>query len=186
MDAARNKEPTMNPVHQHPSPAAKTRNALLWTAQILWGVFFAFTGFGKVLALDPAIWRQMLHQVAWFSAVPQGLFVFIGICEGLGGVALIVPAVTRIAPRLIPAAAAGLALIMVLAAGFHIARGEYSFFLPVNLVLGGVAALIAWGRSIRPIAPARPGALRLLAATAVFAALICGGFAPVLYQTRLH
>lgn len=171
---------------QQSSPAAKTRNALLWTAQILWGVFFAFTGFGKVLALDPAIWRQMLHQVAWFSAVPQGLFVFIGICEGLGGVALIVPAVTRIAPRLIPIAAAGLALIMILAAGFHIARAEYTFFLPVNLVLGGVAAWIAWARSVRPIAPARAGALRLLAGMAVFAALIVGGLAPVLYQTRLH
>jgi hypothetical protein len=42
---------------------------------------------------------------------------------------------------------------MFLAALFHIVRGEYSF-LPINLVLGGVAAFIAYGRfAVRPIAP---------------------------------
>jgi hypothetical protein len=32
--------------------------------------------------------------VPWFSAVPQDLFTFIGACEFLGGVGLIVPAMT--------------------------------------------------------------------------------------------
>lgn len=174
-------------MNQHPSTGTKVLNALLWTAQVLWGVFFSFTGFGKVLAYDPAVWHRMLHQVAWFSAVPQGLFVFIGICEGLGGVALIVPAMTRIAPKLIPTAAAGLALIMILAVGFHIARGEASFFVPLNLVLGGVAALIAYGRWVKPIAPASISTLRAVTALVIFGALILGGFAPVWYQsTHIH
>jgi hypothetical protein len=41
------------------------------------------------------VWNQTLHQVAWFSALPQDLFVFIGVCEFLGEVGLILPAMTR-------------------------------------------------------------------------------------------
>ncbi len=174
----------MNQTDQRPSRATKGLNVVLWTAQVLWGVFFSFTGFGKVLAYDPAVWNRMLHQVAWFSAVPQGLFVFIGVCEGLGGIGLIVPAMTRVAPKLTPITAAGLAIIMILAAGFHIARGEHSFFLPINLVLGGVAAFIAYGRwFLRPIAPAPVGTFRMLTGLAVFGALVFAGFAPVWYQS---
>ena len=55
----------------------------LWTVQVLWGVFFSITGFGKVLCYKPALWTQALHEVPWFSAVPQDLFIFIGVCEFL-------------------------------------------------------------------------------------------------------
>ena len=49
------------------------------------------------------------------------------------------PAMTGVKPKLTPFAAFGLALVMILAAVFHIVRGEYNF-VPINLVLGGVAA----------------------------------------------
>lgn len=176
----------MNPNQQSSLPS-KAFNALLWTVQILSGIFWSSTGFGKVLAYDPAIWHRMLHQVAWFSAVPQGLFVFIGICEGLGGVALIVPALTRVAPKLIPLAASGLTLIMILAVGFHIARGEAAFFVPLNLVLGAITAFVAYGRWTVPIAPAPARTLRVVSGLAVVVALVFAGFAPVLYQsTHIH
>jgi len=123
---------------------AKTMNIALWTLQALWGVFFCFTGFGKIMCYRPDVWNHTLHQpVAWFSAIPQGLFVFIGVCEFLGGVGLILPAMTGVKPKLTPFAAIGLTLIMILAAIFHIVRGEYSFFVPMNLALAGVAAFIA-------------------------------------------
>lgn len=176
----------MSQVSQSSSFATKALNVLLWTAQILWGLFFSFTGFGKVLAYDPAVWHRMLHQVAWFSAVPQSLFVFIGVCEGLGGVGLIVPAMTRVAPKLTPMAAAGLTLIMTLAAIFHVVRDEYSFFLPVCVVLGAVAAFIAFGRWGMPIAPKPIGAFRMVTGLAVSGVLVVGGFAPVWYQYRMH
>jgi len=177
----------MKAANQYPPFATKALNALLWTAQVVWGLFFSFTGFGKVLAYDPAVWHQFLHQVAWFSAVPQSLFIFIGVCEGLGGVALIVPALTRVAPRLTPIAAVGLTVIMILAAGFHIARAEYHWFLPFNIVVGGVAALIAYGRFVLPI-PSKPaGAFRVVTGLAVFGLLIVAGFVPVWYQmAHLH
>jgi len=174
--------------NQNPSFATKALNALLWTLQILWGVFFSFTGFGKVLAYDPAVWNHMLHNVAWFSAVPQGLFVFIGACEFLGGIGLILPAITGVKPKLVPFAAIGLTLIMILAAIFHIVRGESSFFVPLNLVLGGVAAFIAYGRSTpMPLAPRPITTLRLVTGIAVLGALVLAGYVPVWYQmTHAH
>jgi hypothetical protein len=173
----------MNHLNQHASLATKALNVLLWTLQILWGVFFSFTGFGKVLCFDPAVWNHTLHQVAWFSAVPQGMVVFIGVCEGLGGIGLILPAMTGFKPKLTPFAAIGLTLIMIFAAIFHMVRGEYSFFLPVNLVVGGVAAFIAYGRLIlRPVAPAPIGTFRLITGIAVLGAMVFAGFVPVWYQ----
>jgi hypothetical protein len=173
----------MNDWNQHPSLAMKALNILLWILQVLWGVFFGFTGFGKVLCYDPAVWNHTLHQVAWFSALPQGLVVFIGACEGLGGIGLILPAMTGIKPKLAPIAAIGLTLIMILAAIFQIVRGEYGFFLSVNLVLGGVAAFIAYGRLIvRPIAAAPISTFRLVTGLALLGAMVFAGFAPVWYQ----
>jgi len=72
---------------------------------------------------------------------------------------------------------------MILAAIFHIVRGEYSFFVPMNLVLGGVAAFIAYGRLMaRPISPSSISTLRMLAGLAVLVALVLVGFAPIWYQ----
>src|ERR1700722_13488166 len=170
----------MNHLNQHESLATKAFNVLLWTLQILWGVFFSFTGFGKVLAYDPAVWNHTLHQpVPWFSAVPQGLFVFIGACEFMGGIGLILPAMTGVKPKLTPFAAIGLTLVMILAAIFHMVRGEYSFFLPVNLVLGGVAAFIAYGRLMAmPMAARSTSTLRMLTGVAVLGALVLPGYVP--------
>jgi len=167
----------------------QTTNIALWILQVLWGVFFCFTGFGKIMCYRPDVWNHTLHQpVPWFSAVPQSLFVFIGVCEFLGGAGLILPAMTGVKPKLTPLAAIGLALVMILAAIFHIARGEYSFFLPLNLVLGGVAAIIAYGRlTAVPIAVRPVSALRMLAGLVVLGALVLAGFLPIWYQVmRTH
>ena len=178
----------MNHLNQHSSLATKAFNVLLWTLQVVWGVFFSFTGFGKVLAYDAAVWNHMLHQVAWFSAVPQGLFVFIGACEFLGGIGLILPAMTGVKPKLTPYAAIGLTLVMILAAIFHIVRGEYNFFVPVNLVRGGVAAFIAYGRLVAmPIGARSTSALRMVTGVAILGALVLAGYVPVWYQmTHSH
>jgi uncharacterized membrane protein YphA (DoxX/SURF4 family) len=178
----------MNRLNQHTSLAAKAFNVLLWILQILWGVFFSFTGFGKILCYDPAVWDHTLHQVAWFSALPQGLVVFIGVCEFFGGIGLILPAMTGVKPKFTPFAAIGLTLIMILAAIFHIMRGEYNFFVPLNLVLGGVAAFIAYGRLMAlPIAARTTSTLRMVTGVAILAALVLAGFVPVWYQmTHTH
>jgi hypothetical protein len=63
------------------------------------------------------------------------------------------PSLFRVQPKLSALAAAGLVTVMVLASLFHISRGEYGV-VPVNVVLGSIAAFVAWGRAYaRPIAP---------------------------------
>jgi len=70
-----------------------------------------------------------------------------------GALGLILPAVTRIRPKLTAAAGLGLVTVMVLAAAFHLSRGEAQV-LPLNLTLGALAAFVAWGRSRKaPILP---------------------------------
>ncbi|WP_246001834.1 DoxX family protein [Allorhizocola rhizosphaerae] len=148
---------------------------------MLCGFFFAGSGFGKVLLHDGALYAAAPRAVAWYAAVPQPLIVFVGVCEVLGGVGLILPAMTRVKPKLTPLAAVGLALTMILAAGFHVTRGEYEL-VPANLVLGGVAAFIAVGRwNLRPIAPAALTASRTFRSLAVLGALALLVFAPTWY-----
>jgi uncharacterized membrane protein YphA (DoxX/SURF4 family) len=157
-------------------------NTALWTLQVLWGVFFSINGFGKMLCYKPALWNQALQEVPWFSAVRQDLFIVIGVCEFLGGIGLILPAMTGVKPKLTPFAAFGLTLVMILAAVFHIARGEYNF-VPINLVLGGIAAFIAYGRLfLRPTAPASISTFRVLRGLAVLGALVLVDSAPVWYK----
>ncbi|MEV4013682.1 DoxX family protein [Nonomuraea angiospora] len=158
-----------------------TLNGALWSLQALWGFFFAGSGFGKVLLYDEALYTTAPRAVAWYAAVPQSLIVFIGIVEVLGGVGLILPAMTGVRPKLAPLAAVGLTLTMILAAGFHIMRGEYEL-VPANLLLGGVAAFIAVGRwKLRPIAPTNITTSRVLKSFAVLVALALLAFAPTWY-----
>jgi uncharacterized membrane protein YphA (DoxX/SURF4 family) len=161
-------------------------NTALWTLQALWGIFFSLNGFGKILCYKSALWNQGLQEVP-FSAVPQDLFIFIGVCEFLGGVGLILPAMTGVKPKLTPFAALGLTLVMILAAVFHIVRGEYNF-VPTNLVLGGVAAFIAYGRLfVRPIVPASISTHHVLKGLVALGALVLIDFAPVWYRlTHVH
>ena len=162
-------------------------NTALWTVQGLWGAFFILNGFGKICCYNQALWNQALHDVPWLSALPQDLFIFIGVCEFLGGVGLILPAMTGVKPKLTPFAAFGLTLVMILAAVFHIVRGEYNF-VPINLVLGGVAAFIAYGRLfVRPVAPVSVSTFRSLKGMSVLGVLVLVDFAPVWYKlTHTH
>jgi putative oxidoreductase len=85
--------------------------------------------------------------------MPYGLTYFIGVAEVLGALGMILPAITRIRPKLTGLAGVGLLTIMVLALGFHIMRGELSHTPPV-IVLGALATFVAWGRLKKaPIAP---------------------------------
>lgn len=165
--------------------ARVTLNGVLWTLQLLWGFFFAGSGFGKVLLADTALYAAAPRAVAWYAAVPQPLIICIGVCEVLGGIGLILPAITRVRPGLVPLAAAGLALTMLLAAGFHLVRGEYAL-VPATVVLGGVAAFVAVGRlTLRPVEPAPLTTRRMLTSLAVLVVLAPTMFAPTWY-TMTH
>ena len=64
-----------------------------------------------------------------------------------------IPSIFRWKPNLSIFAALGLALVMILAGGFHASRGEFSA-IGMNVVLLVLALFIAWGRRKKaPILP---------------------------------
>jgi uncharacterized membrane protein YphA (DoxX/SURF4 family) len=94
----------------------------LWIVQGLLALLFLFAGVMKfVMSVE-----EMTQQVQ----MPGAFLRFIGVCEILGGLGLILPSLLRIRPGLTPLAAAGLIVIMI---GATI----------VSVMIGGVAAAIA-------------------------------------------
>jgi len=118
-------------------------NILLWLVQILLACAFGMAG---VMKSTQPVDVLAANGIAWAPQLPLALVRFIGVSEFLGAVGLILPALTKIKPFLTPLAALGLLTIMILAMGFHVSRGEAGA-LPANIVLGGLAAFVAWGRT---------------------------------------
>ena len=122
-------------------------NVALWIIQALLAALFIFGG-GMKLVLP-------LEKLTGPVALP-GLFLrFIGVCELLGGLGLILPSLLRIRPGLTPLAAVGLVIIMVGATWITISTGDVATAV-VPFVVGILAAFIAYGRS--RLAPIRPKA----------------------------
>ncbi|MBM4368072.1 MAG: DoxX family protein [Deltaproteobacteria bacterium] len=105
------------------------------------------------MKLATPVSELLANGMNWVSYTPEPLVRFIGVSELLGAVGLVVPAATRIQPRLTTWAAGGLVTVMVLAAFTHLTHREAAM-VPVNVVLGGLAAFVAWGRSVKAPAPA--------------------------------
>jgi len=112
----------------------------LWVVQVLLALVFGLSGAMK-LAIPYA---ELLTQGAWVERVPEGLIKFIGVAELSGALGLILPAATRIKPFLTPLAAAGFVVVMALASALHLSLGQPPI---AQVILGGLAAFVAWGRS---------------------------------------
>jgi putative oxidoreductase len=129
---------------------SKGWNIGLWVAQAALAAMFLMAGFMK-LTTAPA--EMVTMGMLWAENTPVALIRFIGLAEVLGAIGLILPAATRIMPRLTKLAALGLAVIMVFAFGLHSVRGEFEV-LPMNVILFALAVLVIWGRTNKaPIAP---------------------------------
>jgi putative oxidoreductase len=141
--------PAVGPRSAPPQSAPKAWNISLWIVQILLAIGFGMGGFMK--ATQPI--ADLAEMMVWPGAVPPALVRFIGLAELAGALGLVLPAATRIKPVLTPIAALGLVAIMVLAAIFHVARGEFGA-LPINFLYAALAAFVAWGRLRKaPILP---------------------------------
>jgi uncharacterized membrane protein YphA (DoxX/SURF4 family) len=130
-----------------PSAPARPRRALnltLWVLQVLLACFFVMVGYSH--ALMP--FDQIAQQATWMNDVPRWLSRFIGYAEIAGGLGLIIPAATRIAPWLTSLAAVGLATIMILAIPFHLLKGEASVIW-IHALIAALAVCVAWGRRRR-------------------------------------
>ncbi len=116
-------------------------NIALWIAQILLLAGFGMFGFNKISQpID-----SLAGMMPWVTVVPALLVRFIGVAEIAGALGMVLPGLTKIQPKLTAWAAIGLVTIMILAAVFHITRGEFGN-LGFNAILGLLAAFVAWGR----------------------------------------
>jgi len=115
-------------------------NIVLWIVAGLLAA--AFLGAGVLKLVRP---REQLQAsgMGWVEGFSATAIKGIGLAEVLGAVGLILPAVTGIAPILVPLAATGLLVTMIGAVVVHVRRHE-SFVPP--LVLGVLALVVAVGR----------------------------------------
>jgi putative oxidoreductase len=124
---------------QQPSKAI---NAWLWIAQSFLAAIFLLTG-GMKLAMPM---EKIAEMLPWVANAPAVLVRFIGLSEVLGAAGLILPAALRIKPQLTTLAAAGVAIVMVLATAFHLLQGELAHAV-APIVMFIIALFIAWGRT---------------------------------------
>jgi uncharacterized membrane protein YphA (DoxX/SURF4 family) len=123
------------------------KNTVLWIVQGLLGVTFLLSG-GSKLVMSAA---QLTEQMA-ASGGPQAsvAFVrFIGVCEILGAIGLVVPWLTGIRPGLTPLAAGGLVIIMIGATVINLMSTIPAVAI-VTVILGLLAASVAYGRGRAP------------------------------------
>lgn len=113
----------------------------LWIAQGVLAMIFLYAGLLKLV--QPI--EGLTGMMAWVNEAPPLLVRFIGFVEVLGVLGLTLPAITRIRPGLVPLAAAGLTLIMLLAIGLHLVRGEGAMTLE-PLAFAALGAFVAYGR----------------------------------------
>lgn len=110
----------------------------LWSAQGFLALFFLAAGAPKILG-------RGLERWTGFSELPRAQVVFTGLAEVLGAAGLVLPVATGVLPWLTPLAAVGLAIIGLMAAGFHV-RADERLNVAETGLLAGIAAAVAIGR----------------------------------------
>ena len=124
----------------------------LWVVQGLLAFVFLFAGGSKFAMSTEEMQAQMKVPLS-------GAFLhFIGACEVLGSIGLILPGLLRIRPGLTPLAAAGLVIIMIGATVLSLMIGGVVMAL-MPFVIGLLAAFVAYGRwKLAPVAGSPQGA----------------------------
>jgi uncharacterized membrane protein YphA (DoxX/SURF4 family) len=116
-------------------------NVAIWIVQGLLAVAFVFAGTMKLTQSH----GKLAEQMGWPEDFSPGIVKLIGGLELLGGLGLILPSLTGMAPVLTPIAAVGLAVIQLGAVVVHRRRGEIQVLM-VNLILIALLVFVAWGR----------------------------------------
>ena len=118
-------------------------NIALWIIQILLALLFLFAGGTKlIIPVEKLLAMGSPNQII----LPGLLIKFIGLCEVLGALGLILPGLLRKRPNLTPLAAAGLVILMIGAVALSVvADGVLAGIVP--LITGVLCAFVAYGRS---------------------------------------
>jgi hypothetical protein len=123
-------------------------NTGLWAAQGLVGVTLIGGGIWKLATpVD-----DLAEIFPWAGEVSPILLHATSAIDVVGGIGVLLPAITGIKPQLTVAAAVGCAALQASAIVFHLSRGESDVL--VNVALGMVSLFIGWGRAVKvPLAP---------------------------------
>lgn len=116
-------------------------NIVLWVLQVILALLFLFSGVIKFLMPAEEMAKNMPPSLS------MTFIYFIGVCEILGGIGLIVPWATKIMPKLTPIAAAGLLMIMIGAVVVTLPMGAKNAVVPA--IAGILCAFVAYGRGLR-------------------------------------
>jgi len=111
------------------------KNGILWTVQGLLSALFLFAGGMKLV--------MPIEQLEAQSHMSGGFLRFIGVVEVLGGLGLVLPGLTGIAPILTPLAAAGLVIVMI---GATVVSPPGGVLTLIPVAVGLLAAWIAVSR----------------------------------------
>ena len=117
---------------------------VLGTLQLLLALVFLMAGVTKIMT--PA--ADLVAMMSWVASVPAAAVPVIGVLEVAGALGLILPWLTGIQPGLVRLAASGLVLTMIGAVITHIAIGEPITQAIPALVLGILAGVVAYGRTV--------------------------------------
>lgn len=120
-------------------------NLLLWIGQILLALGILASSYGHTLGFESAKQRPGMD---WLGHVGRDRMRIIGGLEILGAIGLVLPAATGVLPWLTPVAAACLAILMALAAIYHLRRPNEGRNVVLNVILGGIGLAIAYGRFV--------------------------------------
>jgi len=121
----------------------------LWAAQVLLAFVFISAGLVKLLTPIP----QLATMMPFAGEYSETFVHSVALVDLAGGVGILLPALTRILPRLTVLAALGCSVLQVFAFIFHISRGEAATT-PLNVVLLALSLFVLWGRNSKaPIAP---------------------------------
>lgn len=130
-------------------PAGRALRIGLWVAQVLVAAVFCASGVVKLTTPIP----ELSAMMPWTGQYSVAFVRSIGLIDIAGGLGILLPALTRILPRLTVLAALCCVVLQGLAIAFHLSRGE-AMVVPLNLVLLALCAFVLWGRGRR--APIRP------------------------------
>ena len=135
-------------------PRSNRTNLWLWIVQVLLAVVFLFTG-GSKMAMPSEVLAAQSH-------LPGAFMKFIGVCEILGALGLVLPGLLRVRPQLTPLAAVCLLVIMI---GATVSTAILiPALLPMPVIVGLLTAYVAYGRW--RLAPLDGSALRADVGTA--------------------
>jgi len=113
-------------------------NNLLWLLQLLLALLFMVAGVTKFLMPAEKLAAGLPDYL------PLWFIYFIGVCEILGGIGLIVPWLIKIKPSLTPLAAIGLVIIMIGATVISAQMDIRGAAIPATI--GLLCAFVAYGR----------------------------------------